>query len=317
MRAPYLVLLALTIVLAGCGGGGGGTDKPVAPIAPPIVPGSATFPLSFTVPGTPPTSTARAPQYVSPGTKSIAVYDGATLIYAGNYNAGTFTTVFATTGPTSVSASGTCPSNTCTVTITTTIGTHTFGVITYPVSQGTPPPFTGVILSENELTVTLLPGPNPGQTLSLLGVAYQAPITGPSPAPVHYGNPTGPLVGIIGTTYTYQYTINDSSNNQIILPGNYDNGPVTIAENDPNGTVTFTTPVSQSAPPATLGQQSFSVTCAKDATAPIVASAGTHPNAAYASGLIYNSTINYAPGTIGSTTLRCVPNSATLPILVN
>jgi hypothetical protein len=335
MRARYLVPLATVLALGGCSGGGG-SGAPVAPISGPFVPATATFPLSFVVPNKPvqSTSTARAPRYTSPGTASVAVYDGATLIYVGNYSQATqFTTVYGKTGTTTVT-SGTCvagtSSQTCTLTISTSIGAHAFDVITYPVPQGTQsggslarspddvgtiPAFTGVILAEGELTVTLIPGVNPGQTITLLGVADRANL-GVSGLTLRL-NGTGPLVGIIGTSYTINYTINDSATAipggyQIVQPGDYDNGPVTIAETDGNNIVTMTA-ISQSTPPASTGAQSFTVTCQNNGTATITAAAKTKPNTAYASGLTYSAT-NYPTGTIGSTTLQCVPNSATLPV---
>jgi len=339
MRAHGLVpfALALAFALGGCSGGGSG-GAPVAPIAGPVVPSTATFPLSFVIPVKPvvSTSTARAPRYTSPGTASVAVYDGATLIYVGNYSPPTtISTVYDKTGTTTVTA-GACTagtsSQTCTVTISTSIGAHTFGVVTYPVPQGTQsagnvvrstddvgtiPTFAGVILAEAELAVTLVAGSNPGQTITLLGVADRANL-GVAGLTLRL-NGTGPLVGIIGTSYTVNYTINDSSNSvsggyQIVQPGDYDNGPVTIAETDGGNIVTMT-PVSQTTPPASAGAQSFTVTCQNNGTATFTAAAKTKPNTAYASGLTYSAT-NYPTGTIGTTTLQCVPNSATQPITV-
>jgi hypothetical protein len=333
MNARSLAPLALTALLSACAGGGS-SGEPVAPIAPPVAPGSATFPLSIVIPARlAPSSAGRAPRYVSPGTASVAVYDGTTQIYVGNFNAAAnpqFTTVFAASGATTASA-GTCTlsasSATCTITITTTIGAHSFDLITYPGAQGSQGTsigrsasdvtLRGVILSEGELAVNLSPGTNPGQTITLLGVADQTVFTGP--VLTQHLNGNGPLVGIIGTTYTFQYTIDDSSSAQgggfqIIQPGNYDNGPVTIAETDAGNIVTMT-PISQAAPPASAGAQSFTVTCANNGTATITAAAKTKPNTAYASGLTYSAS-NYPTGTIGTTTLQCVPNSATLPITV-
>lgn len=331
MRAFRLAApLALTLLFGACAGGGS-SGAPVAPISGPIVPGSATFTLSVTVPSKTGSSAARSPRYVSPGTAAIAAYDGSTAIYVGNFNAAAnpqFTTVFAKTGTTSVTG-GTCvpagSASTCTVTITTTIGAHTFDVVTYPVAQGSPqlsgrapldvgtlPTFSGVILAEGELTVTLSAGTNPGQTITLLGVADHANLVGPTLTQHLNGN--GPLVGVIGTTYTFTYSIADSANFQIVQPGNYDNGPVTIAETDGNNIVTMT-PISQAAPPASAGAQSFNVVCQNNGTATITAGAQTKPNATYASGLTYSAS-NYAPASIGTATLQCVPNSATLPVTV-
>ena len=60
------------------------------------------------------------------------------------------------------------------------------------------------------------------------------------------------------------------------------------------------------APPASAGAQSFTVTCQNNGTATFTAAAKTKPNTAYASALTYSAT-NYPTGTIGTTTLQCVP----------
>jgi hypothetical protein len=330
MRAQVCAA-TLVVALAGCGGGGsGGSGQPVAPINAPFVPSTGTVPISFTVATTSSpgasggSSAARAPRYVSPGTASVAIYDGATLIYVANVSApANFTTVYANSATTTVTGlsctSGTAP--TCTITVLTSLGAHTFGFVTYPVAQtsantSTPPAFSGVILAEGQLTVTVVAGTNPAQTIVPLGVADRAVFNGP--ALTQHLNGTGPLVGVIGTTYTIQYAIDDSAavtnGYQIVQPGDYDNGPVTIAETDGGGIVTMT-PVSQSTPPQSAGYQSFSVTCANSGTATFTASAKTKPNTAYASALTYTSS-NYPSATLGTTTLQCVPASATLPITI-
>ena len=336
--------LALTLALGACTGSGS-SGAPVAPIAgtatptpvPTATPSIATFGLIVTIPNRSGTSASRSPQYVSQGTAALAAYDGNSLIYVGNVVPGTpptLTTVYAKVGTTTVTG-GSCvtgsSSTTCTIAISTTPGAHLFDVITYPVAQGqqaqsrgrapadigTIPTFTGVILSEGELAVTLTAGTNPPQTINPLGVADRVNFTGP--VLTQHLNGNGPLVGIIGTTYTFQYVIADSSNQQaggfqITTPSDYDNGAVTIAETDGGGIVTMTT-VSQSTPPASTGPQSFNVTCAANGTATITAAAKTKPNATYASALTYASS-NYPTATIGTTTLQCVPNSATLPVTV-
>lgn len=298
----------------------------------------AAFGLSFTVRTGAGSSAARAPQYVSQGTQSVAAYDGSTLIYVGNVVQGsppTISTVYAKVGTTTVTG-GSCVngsgSTTCTISLTTNPGAHLFDVITYPVPQGqlqapslrrnpkdvgTVPAFNGVILAEGELAVTLVAGTNPPQTIVPLGVADRVIFTGP--VLTQHLNGTGPLVGVIGTTYTFTYTVNDSATVQaggfqIVTPGDYDNGPVTIAETDGGGIVTMTA-VSQGTPPANTGPQSFTVTCAANGTATITGSAKTKPNATYASALTYTPS-NYPTATLGTTTLQCVPNSATLPVTV-
>lgn len=346
MRAQ-LAAVTLAAVLSACGGGAvGGSNAPVAPIAgatatpvptaspvPTATPSnSATFPLNVAVPNRS-SSLAREPRGFSPGTASVVVYDGTTVLYVGNFNPASttpFTTVFAKAGTTTVTGGNCVPgasSATCTFTVTTTIGAHTYDVVTYSLSQTTqaqsagrtpsdvgtlPSSYRGVVLSEGELAVTLVAGLNPGQTITLLGVADQVAFTGP--VLTQRLNGTGALVGVIGTQYTFTYAIDDASANQIVLPGNYDNGPVTIAETDGGNIVTMT-PISATAPPASPGVQSFTVTCAANGTATITAGAKNAPNTAYASGLVYTSS-NYATATLGTATLQCVPNSATLPVTV-
>ncbi len=342
-RAGVLRLLALgpvacAVTLAACGGSGG-SGAPVAPINAPAgatptarPTGSPTatptpsptpittssFSVSISLPnGSSGTASRRAPLYVSPGTASVAVYDGKTLIFVGNYTQGSppsFSTVYASSGPTVVTG-GSCtngsPTATCTVSLVTSIGTHAFDVMTYGNAQTSATP-AGVILSEGELAVTLAAGPNPGQMITPLGVADKATFVGPALTARLNGN--GAFVGIIGTQYTFQYAIDDASGNQIVQPGNYDNAPVTISETDGGGIVTMT-PVSQTAPPASTGMQTFTVTCANNGTATFTAAAGAQPASSYASGLTYTAA-NYASGTLGTTTLQCVPDSATQPITV-
>ncbi len=260
MKISYLaVATAAAAALAACGGGGGGTASggtgALAPTAAPLAVGQ--IPLTLTIPRNP-SSRGRAPQFLSPGTGSMAIYDGTVLAYAANtgFDGGSqFATVYASSGPTTVTP-GTCTFTssraTCSLTLTANVGAHKFDVITYPNSQATPPPatlptFAGIIASEGELAVTLNPGTNPAQTLTLLGVASQVIYAGLSEAAYN-------------DTVTYGFRIQDSTNSQIVQPGNaYDNGPVTITAS-PTGIVTIA-PSSFATPPASLGDQNFDVTC--------------------------------------------------------
>ncbi|MDB5071382.1 MAG: hypothetical protein JWM87_2493, partial [Candidatus Eremiobacteraeota bacterium] len=251
MNARYLLAagIASTIALAACGGGGGTTPAPVTPpvtipvatAAPITAPQDrAMIPMTLSIPRLTPSAAARSPRFLSPGVGSIAIYDGTTLIYVANLSLDStpqFTTVYAKSGSTTV-AFGSCTFTssraTCTLTITSTVGPHAFDIIAYPGSQGqsgpapapppapqpadtgTPPLFTGVISSEGELSVSLSPGANPGQTLTMLGVADKVIVAHASNGP--YNQAT-----------TFGYRIEDSTNSQIVQPGNaFDNGPVTI-----------------------------------------------------------------------------------------
>lgn len=311
--------LASALTLSACGGGGAGT-APGAPLAP-TPQGSATVPMTIAIPRRMASDSARAPQFLSPNSAAIAIYDGTTLVYVANLSLDStppFATVFASSGSTTV-AFGTCSftssTATCTLTVTTTIGAHKFDVITYPASQGsqgtgaarevrdtgTPPTFHGVIASEGELAVTLSPGANAAQTLTLLGVADQVLYAGLSEAAYN-------------TDTTYGYRIEDSSNAQIVLPGNaYDNGPVTITA-APSGIVTIA-PNTIATPPATLGDQNFTVTCVNAAGGAVTITVGVtaHPNTTYASGLTYSAS-NYPGATIATIPFTCDPATATIPI---
>jgi hypothetical protein len=316
MKRARVALLALTLAAAGCGGGSGGTASAPAVPAPTSAPAPpATMSLSITIPrGTATSASARTPRYVSDGTMALAVYDGSTLLYVGNLFLGTspaFMTLYAKSGTTTVTP-GDCTrgnlASTCTLTVNTTAGPHTFGMTAYGELQGgvvlpgsvtrtvsdtgTPPTFTGLILSEGELSMTAVGGNNPPQTITLLGVADIVQWFGAQTASFNQ-------------TATIGYIIQDARSGQIVQPGNaYDNGPVTITAS-PTGIVTFT-PVSQSVPPTTNGSQTFDVKCTSGSGGLVTftASAGTHPNATYASGLTYSSS-NYSNGTLSTRTFRC------------
>jgi hypothetical protein len=312
MRIARVALLALTFAAAGCGGGGTTVSAP-APVPPPNAPGATTT-FSLGIPNRPSTARSRAPQYLSDGTMAIAFYDGPTLVYVANVfltDTTPLVTLYAKSGSTTVTP-GSCTrgnlTSTCDFTVDTTAGPHTFGITAYGELQGgvvlpgsahrtvrdtgTPPTFTGLILSEGELAVTLVGGTNPAQTMTLLGVADIAQ---------WFGNQTASF----NQTVTIGYAIQDARSGQIVQPGNaYDNGPITITAS-PAGIVTFT-PVSQTTPPVTNGSQTFDVKCTStnggDVT--FTASAGTHPNTAYQSGLTYDSS-NYSSGTLSTRTFRC------------
>lgn len=312
MRRARVAVLALGLAATGCGGGGGTT----APSAPQVsAPGpSGKFSITISIPNRKSSSSARRPQYLSDGTKALAVYDGSTLLYVANIfltSPPAFATVYAKSGSNTVTP-GDCTrgnlTSTCTLTIAATGGPHTFGFTAYGDYQGgfvepgsaqrtvldtgTPPTFTGIIFSEGELAMTVAAGANPAQTVTLLGVADVA---------TWFGNQTASF----NQTTTIGYEIQDPGQGQIVQPGNaYDNGPVTITAS-PSGIVTFT-PITQTTPPAINGSQTFDVKCtsASGGDVTFTASAGTHPNTAYASGLTYSSS-NYSNGTLSTRTFRC------------
>jgi Cu/Zn superoxide dismutase len=140
--------------------------------------------------------------------------------------------------------------------------------------------------------MTAVGGVNPPLTITLLGVADIAQ---------WFGGQTASF----NQTATIGYSIQDARSAQIVQPGTaYDNGPITITA-APSGIVTWT-PVSQSTPPTINGAQTFDIKCTSGGGGVVTftASAGTHPNAAYASGLTYSSS-NYSSGTLSTRTFRC------------
>ena len=328
-RVLLPAVLASAIALAACGGGGGTTGAAPAAPAPPVLStatsapqATGSIPMSISFPRHAPSASARAPQYISPGAASMAIYDGATLVYVANLSLDSqnpFTTLYAKSGNTTVTP-GTCTFGntvTCTLSITTTVGAHSFDVLMYPQQQGgqptsiarkpadtgTPPTFAGVISSEGELAVTVAAGTNPAATLTLLGVADQVLFAGESEAGYN-------------ETVTYGYRIEDSTNSQIIQPGSaYDNGPITFTAS-PTGIVVIT-PSSVSTPPPGVGDQNFTVQCVNSAggVTNITIGANAHPNTTYADGLTYTSS-NYSSGTLATFAFTCDAASGTIPITV-
>jgi hypothetical protein len=314
---------ALATSLAACGGGGStGSSAPPVTTTNPQSQGS--IPMTFAFRRHPSSSAARRPSYLSEDTEALALYDGATLVYVANVetDGGPLTTVYAADGSTTVTP-GTCALTSdeavCGVTVTTTAGAHKLDVVAYPVNQSSSPtptatrrsvratassfPFEGVILSEGELSVTLVAGANPAKTLSLNGVADQVAFDGVNE--IAYN-----------TSTTYGVQIEDSAARQIVQPGNYDNGPVTVTAS-PSGVVMITGGTI-STPPSTPGDQNFDVKCVNTAggTVTISVNAGTQPNTTYADGLSY-SAANYATTPIGSFGFTCDAEPATIPITVD
>lgn len=308
MRFVRSASVALILAVAGCSGGGSTRTTPVLPPNS-TQSGTAKLPLSISIPRRPSSSTSarRSPRYVSPAAYTFALYDGATLVYDGYFASEAsppqFVTVYASSGPTTATA-GTCSGTTtltCGFVVTASVGTHSFDIVTYPIVDASdsvervpldtaPPTFSGTILSEGELTVDLAAGDNPGKTLTLLGAAAETDFFGPDVLPA-------------GESTEISYIVKDAAGYQIIQPGNYDNGPVTITASPP-GDVTMT-PISQTAGPSATGAQTFDVTCTSvGANITFTAAANSHPNATYASGLTYSGA-NYPSGTLGSITLTC------------
>lgn len=330
--AAIVAAAALSTSLVACGGSGStGSTTPAAPTnAQPQSQGS--IPMTFSFRRNASSSTARRPRYLSNDTESLALFDGSTLVYVANLaldSGDQFSTFYAATGNTTVTP-GSCTFTeseaTCTVSVTTTTGAHKFDVTTYPVIQGAtpssvgrrpvsagarsisatsggPPTLEGVILSEGELSVTLVAGTNPAKTLTLNGVADQAIFAGAGEFPYN-------------TPEVFGYQIEDSGGAQIVTPGTYDNGPVTITAAPP-GLVTIV-PSSISTPPSSMGDQNFTVTCVNTAggDVTITIGAGTHPNTTYASGLTYSPS-NYSSGTLASFGITCDAATATIPITVD
>jgi hypothetical protein len=314
---------AAAALTTACGGGGGTTAPAVATTSSGSGSQTGLLAVQFTYGGVAVTaqskgraaaSATRRPRFITPGLQSLAVYDGATLIYVANVDLAAqqqFTTVYA--NPAATVSPGSCTNNAttevCTLSIRAVTGQHAFDLIAYPLPQtagtngGPPARFTGIISSEGEVSANLQSNTNAAATLTMLGVASYALLSGPDEAPN-------------GTPVQFTYEIWDSTPLQIVLPGAFDNGPVTISA-VPNGIATVSPQTSLASPAPSPGPQSFTVTCTNPngGTVTVLLQAGTHPSTAYASNLTYTPA-NYSSGTLGSATLSCDAVPANYPITV-
>jgi len=314
------VLGTTAAIVTACGGGGStGSGSPVTVTSGPQ---TGVLSISFSYGGVnitaqgksrAPASAARRPSFITPGIQSLAVYDGATLIYVANLNLSAqqqFSTVYANSAYTVTP--GTCTNNptteVCTLAIRAVVGQHTIDLISYPAPQtaganGGPPAFTGVISSEGETIANVSSNVNSTASVTMLGVASNALLSGPDEAAYN-------------TPVQFSYEIWDSTPLQILQPGAYDNGPVTITA-VPGGIVTISPPTSLASPPPSPGPQSFTVTCtnANGGSVSVVLQAGSQPNTPYASGLAHT-TSNYSSGTLEEAQLSCDAQPANVPITV-
>jgi len=314
------VLGVTAVLMTACGGGGGR----VAPAGTPALSDSDTgrLTLSAAFGGVAiaaagkqraPASGSRRPSFITPGLQSLAVYDGTTLVYVANVDLTAtqqFTTVYANQNPRYAVIPGGCTNNgateTCQLEVDAKPGPHTFDLIAYPAPQtaagdGGPPAFVGVISSEGEVSAKIHPHDVISASLVMLGVASSASLSGPGEA-------------ALNQTVQFTYEVTDSTPLQIVSPGAYDNGPVTIST-APDGIATVTPPASFASPASSPGPQTFSVTCVNPngGLASVVLQANGQPNTPYASQLTYT-TANYSPGTIAIAQLACDASPATVPV---
>ena len=177
MKLKLLGVGVLTLGLAACGGGGGGTGGGSGITTPPTtVPTTAprdraTATISFRVPrppdGSAPSSGARSPRYISPGTDKLTlIIDGVKAFDKQQiFNTGPAQTYTSGDGNTIVTLNNTISGAdfVFVATIDTLPGNHTFGVV---LISGTP----AIVMSEGQATYALAPGPNTPQALTLKGV---------------------------------------------------------------------------------------------------------------------------------------------------
>jgi hypothetical protein len=177
----FAIVLALT--LASCGGGG--SSAPNAAIAPAgrATSGStADVRVIVNVPrGTVPSSSSRAPQYVSQGTASIS----------------------ATVGGITTSAPCVTPATTCSVDIAAPLGSDTFSISLFDSSL--------VLLSTGSTTVTIVPNIVNTIPVTFNGVVSTLTVT-LSPGSITVGAPTSTQLSIVAK---------DPDGFTIIQPGNY------------------------------------------------------------------------------------------------
>jgi hypothetical protein len=263
VKLKFLGVGVLTLGLAACGGGGSGSGSgssgiTTPPTGPTTAPRSdrATATISFRVPappdGTAPSSSARSPRYISPGTDKLTlIIDGVKAFNNQSiFNTGPAQTYTSSDGNTVVvlnnSISG--ADFVFVATIDTLPGNHTFGVA---LISGTP----AIVMSEGQATYALLPGPNNPQALTLKGVIGSGYIQCDSDAHNLLGN--GCANSFNTTTALYTLTAVAADYNGFPIPNQtgvgFDNGStgfsvvatsggsnITLSNNGP-----FTTPGTQ------------------------------------------------------------------------
>jgi hypothetical protein len=319
-----IAALSVTATLMTACGGGGGTAPAPGSAQSDSSSGKVTLAAAFGAvaiaasgKNRAPASGARRPSFITPGLQSLALYDGATLIYVANVDLSAqqqFMSVYENpdhNGRDKVTP-GSCTNNstteTCQLVVDAKPGDHTYGLIAYPAQQtaaagGGPPVFAGVISSEGQVSLTVAPHTTTSASIVMAGVASNAYLSGPDEAAYLQ-------------TVQYNYEIEDSTPLQIVTPGAYDNGPVTISATR-SDIATVTPPTSFASPASSPGMQSFSVTCTNPngGTLSVVLQAGAKPNTVYASGLTY-STANYSSGDLAFALLACDAAPTTIPITV-
>ncbi len=318
-----IAALGVTATLITACGGGGSRVAPAGTTQDDLSAGKVTLQAAFGAVSVAasdkrrsPASRPRRPSFITPGLQSLAVYDGALLIYVANVDLSAsqqFTTVYANPdkhGRDTVNP-GSCTNNstteTCQLEIDAKPGDHTYGLVAYPGPQTAapagPPVFTGVISSEGQVSVSVAPHTTTSASIVMAGVASNAYLSGPDEA-------------AFGQTVQFNYEIEDSTPLQIVTPGAYDNGPVTISAS-PSNVATITPPTSFDSPASSPGMQTFSVTCTSPNGGPVGISlqAGAQPNTTYASALTYTSA-NYSSGILASAFLTCDSAPTTIPITV-
>ena len=180
-------------------------------------------------------------------------------------------------------------------------GTGRLSPITKQPYSSTPAP-TNAQPAANEIVIFNFGYTVPASVV-MLGVASNGFITGPDEAAYNQ-------------TVQFNYQVQDSTPLQIVSPGAYDNGPVTLSAS-PDAIVTISQPTSFASPAASPGTQTFSVTCVNPNGGGVGLRmlAGAQPNTAYASALTY-SDANYSSGELVSAVLSCDSTPATIPVTV-
>jgi hypothetical protein len=174
--------IALALTLASCGGGGSAPNAAIAPAGPATSGSTADVRVIVNVPrGTLPSSSGRAPQYVSQGTASIS----------------------ATVGGITTTAPCVTPATTCSVDIAAPLGSDTFSISLFDSSL--------VLLSTGSTTVTIVPNIVNTIPVTFNGVVSTLTVT-LSPGSITVGAPAFTALSIVAK---------DPNGFTIIQPGNY------------------------------------------------------------------------------------------------
>jgi hypothetical protein len=227
MKSRALAIAAL-VLLAGCGGGGSSpatSPAPKTPQQPTGTPQSVNMTIKFPI-GATPSSSKRAPQYVSPNSTQIRVQINSVTNNGNTTNAGSLPSWIPTDVTTQLTFGGGSPN--CTVTGGTATCTIAVaappGTVNYTITAEDAVPHA---LARKTLDVPINQGINNAVNVTLLGIVAHVNISLPALT-----------ADTAATGATVTWSALDASGAQIVGPDNFEN-PITVTDGDLTGQTTL------------------------------------------------------------------------------